>query len=67
MIYFKTAYNNIRRQLPTVVLGLAKNIRASDMNIPECCVVLIRFMVEIVLLLAVLPSDRARDGERQRK
>ena len=67
MIYFKTAYNNIRRQLPTVVLGQAKNIRASDMNIPGCCVVLIRFMVVIVLLLAGLPSDRARDGERQRK
>ena len=67
MIYFKTAYDNIRRQLPTVVLGQAKNIRASDINILGCCVVLIRFMVEIVSLLAVLPPDRARDGERQRK
>ena len=67
MIYFKKVYNNIRRQLPTVVLGQAKNIRAFDMNIPGCCVVLIRFMVEIVSLLAVLPPDRARDEDRQRK
>ena len=67
MIYFKKAYNNIRRQLPTVVLGQAKYIRASDINKSGFCVVLIRFMVEMVLLLAVLPPDRAREGESQRK